>query len=43
MFLCQLVTNLGSYLARRISQIFVRQLERALNIDNQKHKTLSYI
>ena len=34
----------GGYLARRISQIFVNQLKRALTIDNQKkHKTLSYL
>ena len=40
----EFVPNLRGYLARRISQIFVRQLKRSLTIGNRKkHKTLSYL
>ena len=48
-FFCQFVPNLGCYLARRISQIRCRHLERAIiiiiiTIDHRKkHKTLSYL
>ena len=43
-FLCQFVPNFGCYLARRISKIRCRHLERAIMIDHRKkQKTPSYL